>query len=102
MYKILNYHLFKFFREDGWWYGQTLDGSGKKGFFPQNHVQLAKGLAKEIDPKDIEYIGLLGAGGYSVVRSAIYKGRVRIHSIHMNMFRVKVYYTFNENWKSKK
>ncbi|EFO17164.2 TKL/MLK/MLK protein kinase [Loa loa] len=61
--------------EEGWWYGEKLDGSGKKGFFPQNHVQLAKGLAKEIDPNDIQFTGLLGAGGFSVVKSAIYRGR---------------------------
>ncbi|CAG9538373.1 unnamed protein product [Cercopithifilaria johnstoni] len=61
--------------EEGWWYGEKLDGSGKKGFFPQNHVQLAKGLAKEIDSNDIQFTGLLGAGGFSVVKSAIYKGR---------------------------
>ncbi|VIO99233.1 Protein kinase domain containing protein [Brugia malayi] len=61
--------------EEGWWYGEKLDGSGKKGFFPQNHVQLAKGLAKEIDPNDIQFTGLLGAGGFSVVKSAIYKRR---------------------------
>ncbi|KAL3986227.1 Protein kinase domain family protein [Acanthocheilonema viteae] len=61
--------------EEGWWYGEKLDGSGKKGFFPQNHVQLAKGLAKEIDSNDIKFTGLLGAGGFSVVKSAIYKGR---------------------------
>ncbi|VDK67261.1 unnamed protein product, partial [Onchocerca ochengi] len=61
--------------EEGWWYGEKLDGSGKKGFFPQNHVQLAKGLAKEIDPNAIQFTGLLGAGGFSVVKSAIYKGR---------------------------
>ncbi|VDK75739.1 unnamed protein product [Litomosoides sigmodontis] len=61
--------------EEGWWYGEKLDGSGKKGFFPQNHVQLAKGLAKEIDSSDIQFTGLLGAGGFSVVKSAIYKGK---------------------------
>uniref|UniRef100_A0A915PF06 mitogen-activated protein kinase kinase kinase n=1 Tax=Setaria digitata TaxID=48799 RepID=A0A915PF06_9BILA len=61
--------------EEGWWYGEKMDGSGKKGFFPQNHVQLAKGLAKEIDPNDVQFTGLLGAGGFSVVKSAIYKKR---------------------------
>uniref|UniRef100_A0A158Q824 mitogen-activated protein kinase kinase kinase n=1 Tax=Elaeophora elaphi TaxID=1147741 RepID=A0A158Q824_9BILA len=59
--------------EEGWWYGEKLDGSGKKGFFPQNHVQLAKGLAKEINSNDVQFTGLLGAGGFSVVKSAIYK-----------------------------
>lgn len=49
---------------------------GKKGFFPQNHVQLAKGLAREISYEDLQITGLLGAGGFSVVKSAIYKGRV--------------------------
>ncbi|MCP9260819.1 Mitogen-activated protein kinase kinase kinase [Dirofilaria immitis] len=47
----------------------------KERIFPQNHVQLAKGLAKEIDPNDVQFTGLLGAGGFSVVKSAIYKGR---------------------------
>lgn len=71
--------LFSLFREEeGWWYGEKLDGSGKKGFFPQNHVQLAKGLAKEISPKDIHFTGFLGAGGFSVVKSAVYKERVRV------------------------
>ncbi|VDN26401.1 unnamed protein product [Gongylonema pulchrum] len=62
--------------EDGWWYGKTLDGSGKEGFFPLNYVQLAKTLFKEIDPKDVKFTGRLGAGGFSVVKSAIYKGRL--------------------------
>lgn len=75
--------IFLLFREEGWWYGEKLDGSGKKGFFPQNHVQLAKGLAKEIDPNDIQFTGLLGAGGFSVVKSAIYKRRVRFFMLNI-------------------
>ncbi|VDM45809.1 unnamed protein product [Toxocara canis] len=59
--------------EDGWWYGETSDG--QKGFFPQNHVQLAKGRATEIHSEELQFTGLLGSGGFSVVKSAIYKGR---------------------------
>ncbi|VDK42883.1 unnamed protein product [Anisakis simplex] len=58
--------------EDGWWYGETLDG--QKGFFPQNHVQLAKRKPTEIHSDELQFLGLLGSGGFSVVKAAIYKG----------------------------
>uniref|UniRef100_F1KSH2 mitogen-activated protein kinase kinase kinase n=1 Tax=Ascaris suum TaxID=6253 RepID=F1KSH2_ASCSU len=59
--------------EDGWWYGETSDG--QKGFFPQNHVQLAKGKPTEIRSDELQFKGLLGSGGFSVVKLAIYRGR---------------------------
>ncbi|VDN05815.1 unnamed protein product [Thelazia callipaeda] len=77
--------------EEGWWYGEKMDGSGKKGFFPENHVQLAKGLAKEIDLNDVKFTGLLGAGGFSVVKSAIYQGReVAVKTPHSKYSRKEI------------